>query len=259
MAGPATIEDYQVSNWADTDAANNTPSITWLAGDLVVVLGSTEDTTKPFTGNPTATGLTFSLITSVTGSSNTTAYYWSATAAGGGSSVVTGPTCPANCAAGIAAFVCRSHNGAGTAATITGSSAKVISLGVVDSSSVVLGVFGDWAEAAIGTAATPTGTLRIAQAVTGRAAFYVLSWTAQAAGTRNYGYTGGGTPDNNGIVLEIKGTAAAGTKAPPLFHRSQRFMRRASGLILPVAGVLVPATRLIVPAPWQCSVKTGVY
>lgn len=217
MAGPATIEDYQTSTWSGTSGASEvTPTVTWLAGDLVAVVGVTENSPSTL-ATPTATGLTFSLATSVGGTDNTNVYLWTATAGSNGSSAVTatltGDTTSG--ARGIAAFVVRSHNGIGTPATISNSTAKTISLTVADSSSVVLAVLADWNAASVGTADTPTdGTLQQAVQVSGRATFHLASWAAQAAGTRSYGYTGGGTPDNNGIVVEVKGTAAAGGAVP---------------------------------------------
>lgn len=211
MAGPATIEDYQISNWADAvDTSEVTASISWQSGDLIVVFGATEDSGVTF-ATPTATGLTFASVASVGGASNAFVQCWTATAGGTSSGAVTATlTGITNVKMrGLAAFVCRNHNGAGTPATLTGSANKVISLAVADTASVVLACFMDFNAAAVGTAATPTGTLRLAQNVAGRATGHVLSWTDQAAGTRNYGYTGGGTADNNGIVIEVKGTAAA--------------------------------------------------
>lgn len=217
MAGPATIEDYQTSTWSGTSTASEvTSTVTWLSGDLVAVVGVGDDSDATL-GTPTATGLTFSLDTSVGGASNTVVYLWTATAGADGSSAVTATATGAVTARarGIAAFVVRSHNGIGTPATINGTTAKTISLTVVDSSSVVLAVFADWSAGSVGTADTPTdGTLRQAVQVAGRATFHLASWTAQPAATVSYGYSGGGTPDNNGIVVEVKGTAAAGGAVP---------------------------------------------
>lgn len=228
MAGPATIADYQTTTWSGLQGPNvTTPALAWQSGDLIVAVGVTEDSGETIS-TPTATGLTFSLTTSVGGANNTFAYLWTATAGSAGPAVVTANGTNGK-SYGIAAFTVRDHNGAGTPATINGTSARTISLAVADSSSVVVAVFADWNAASVGTAASPTtnGTLRQAVQVSGRATFHLVSWTAQAAGTRGYGYSGGGTPDNNGIVIEVKGSSAATATAPPPLRRRTRFFRRA--------------------------------
>ncbi len=110
---------YQESNWTDTaSGTESTPSITWQAADVIVVVGATED--SPHTlATPTAPGLTFSLVNSAGGASNVNTYLWSAVAGGNGSGAVSSVKSSAS-AAGIAAFVYRGSTGIGNNATITG-------------------------------------------------------------------------------------------------------------------------------------------
>src|SRR3989344_1712455 len=59
-----TLVDYQQSSWSTRAASPEvTASITWQTGDFIVVFGATETQGVTF-ATPTATGLTFALVTS---------------------------------------------------------------------------------------------------------------------------------------------------------------------------------------------------
>ena len=138
-----TLISYQESNWITrTGNKEVTGTISWQTGDVVVVVGGTEDIA--FTLNtPTATGLTFSLVSSTAGNNNTGTYLWSAIAGSNGTSAVTSTVGGGNGARGISAFVYRGSSGLGNNAKITGSTAKTISLNRNQDNSAVAHVMAD--------------------------------------------------------------------------------------------------------------------
>ena len=215
-----TLADYDQSDWTvRAPGSEVTGSVTWQTGDILVVVGSTENSTF-LLGTPTATGLTFSLITSAgTTGLDAPAYIWSATAGSNGSGAITVPlTGETNSGArGASVFVYRGSDGLGNTGTITGSTAKVISLTRGSANSGVVVVLGDW-NAVNDTSVTSSpsgGTQRVAQYVAGAVTNFVFNWGDQGAtGTTSYGITDHtGTVDMTGIVVEIKGTAATGVEA----------------------------------------------
>jgi len=215
-----TLVDYQQSTWADTTSASEvTPSISWQTGDIILVVGATEDSGVTF-NTPTATGLTFSLLTSTGGASNTATYMWSATAGSNGSGAVTAThNGGASYAKGISAFVFRGSDGLGTAQTITGTTAKTISLTRAQANSHAVCVPADWnqvGDASIDPTPGTNAAERVEAQVSGRADFILYSWGDQGAtGTTSYGVTNHtGTVDMSGIVVEITGTAGAATSLP---------------------------------------------
>lgn len=215
---PPTISAFQSTNWADlSSAAETTASISWASGDLILVVGGTESGSWTLT-TPTATGLSFSLVTSVgTGDgSNATAYLWSATAGSAGSSTVSSNGVEAGSVArGIAAYVFTGTGGLGNNATIVGSSSKTINLNRGTANSAVVNIMSDW-QAISDTTVTSSpvgGTVRVAQESPAHATFFVTDWGDQgASGTTSYGigdHTG--TVDMSGIAVEVKGLAGSFT------------------------------------------------
>jgi hypothetical protein len=215
MAAP-TLSDYQQSTWTDQTAGNEvTPTVTWSAGDLIVVLGATEDNAGVQLDVPTATGLTFTQLIATNTVSNTKCYVWTATAGSSGSGAITANRLDGGTKArGIAAFVYSGSDGTGNTGTIVDSAAFVVSLVRASANSAVLVVLGDWNavnDTAVTSEPVAGATQRVAAFATG-ATFFVLNWTDQGnAGTTSYGFTdaGHGTVLMAGIAVEIKGTAAA--------------------------------------------------
>jgi len=212
-SGAPTLVDYQQSDWTSQTAGNEvTPTVTWQVGDLVLVFGSTEAGTSATLNTPTATGLSFSLVTSInTADSGDTAHYlWSATAGSNGSGAITATRGDAGTLArGIAAFVYRGSSGLGNTATLDNSANKTISLtrGYANSATAV--VLGDWnaVNDTTVTSSPGSGTQRVAQFVTDAATFFLFDWGDQgAAGTTSYGITNHtGTVDMSGIAVEVRG------------------------------------------------------
>lgn len=234
MAAP-TLSDYRQSTWTDTPFSGTseaTAAITFAAGDLVVVVGCTEDNGSTL-ATPTATGLLFSSVTSTNTGSNCKAYLWTATAAGSGTSVVSsvlgGGGSPA---AGLSAFVFTGSDGIGTPVTFAGSSALTQNLTRAQANSHVVLVMGDWAEVGdVTITVTPTGTSRVAVDVSSRACFYVNSYGDQGStGTTAYGISSfTGTPKFAGVLVEVKGTAGGGgVTVKPLNLRVMQAVNRAA-------------------------------
>jgi len=215
IAAAPSVEDYQQSNWTDTTGSSEvTGTLTWQAGDLIIVVGATAE--GPATlGTPTATGLTFSLVQETNaGASNqdVRTYLWSATAAGSGSSAVTSTIGGGTNTRGISAFVYRGSDGLGNNSTINNSSAKVISLTRSEDNSSVVVILADW-NAVDDTTVSPSpggGTQRVAQNVSGATTSFIFNWGDQGtAGTTSYGITDHtGTVDMGGIVVEVLGQDA---------------------------------------------------
>lgn len=167
---------------------------------------------------PTATGLTFSLVTSVGSgvAGDSLAYLWSATAGSGGSGAVTATIgAGGNARRGIAAYVYSGSGGLGANNTIQGSTAKTISLTRTTANSAVVNVLVDW-NAAPDVVVNPTpagGTMRKAEEAPANVTYFLTDWGDQgAAGTTSYGITDHtGTVRMSGIVVEVKGVAAAST------------------------------------------------
>ena len=210
-----TLVDYQQSDWTTQTAGDEvTPTVTWQAGDLVLVFGSTEAGTNATLNTPTATGLSFSLVTSInTADFNDTAnYLWSATAGSNGSGAITATRGDSGTnARGIAAFVYRGSNGLGNTATLDNSANKAISLTRVSDNSATAVVLGDWnaVNDTTVTSSPGSGTQRVAQFVTGAATFFLFDWGDQGAtGTTSYGIGNHtGTVDMSGIAVEVKGSS----------------------------------------------------
>ena len=206
---------YQESTWTDSfSGAETTPSITWQAADVIVVVGATEDSSRTL-ATPTAPGLTFSLVNSAGGTSNVNSYLWSSVAGSNGSGAVSSVKSSAS-AAGISVFVYRGSTGIGNNAKITGSTAKTISLTRSSDSSAVVLVMADWTAATdvSVTSAPAGGTIRVGDYVVDRGTFWALDWGGQGApGTASYGITNHtGTVDMSGVAVEIKGV---NTPPPP--------------------------------------------
>lgn len=222
MATPPTFSAFQQSPWTDTTAtlSEATPSLSWTAGDLIVVAGATEDNTNVLLGVPTATGLTFSQITATNTASNGKCYLWSAvagsTSSGAISSVISGPASGTSAMCGIAAFAITGSDGLGSNTLMAGGGTTnaTTSLTRGFDNSGVIGVMVDWnavADVAVTTAPSTNGTVRIIARDAGgtHARFYLASWGDQsAAGASSYGIASDtATPKWIGAFVEIKGAA----------------------------------------------------
>lgn len=224
MAAP-TLSDFQTANFTDTATTETTASVTWSAGDVVVVVGVTEDNGVTL-AVPAVTGLTFTQVTVTNTASNCKVYIWSATAAGSGSGAITSTnSSQGGNGRGIAAFVFSGSDGVGASALMaaTTTTNPTQALTRTQANSAVIVAMGDWApvnDTTVTTNPSTGGTVRVIQFDTGQYAAYVGSWADEGAiGTTSYGigdYTA--TPQWIGAVVEIKGTAGGG---PTVYYSSQ--------------------------------------
>lgn len=209
-----TLSNYQQSTWSDSVTGDEvTASVTWAAGDYVLILGGTSDNAGYQLNTPTATGLTFAAVagTPTNTNSNCKLYAWDATAGAGGSGVITATSVGGAGARGIAAFVFNGSGGLGNTSIAVGmGSATTQSLVRALANSAVVQAWGDW-DAVNDVAVTWTPgseTQRVAQFISGEATMFVASWPDQgAAGTTSYGFTAGGATAMSAITIEVKGTA----------------------------------------------------
>jgi hypothetical protein len=106
---------------------------------------------------------------------------------------------------GFAVVRARNSSGLGNWAFVDSSAAKTANL-TVSQDSAVFWLAVDFNAAAVGTAWTPsTDVTLIEQSVpTGNYTVQAALWDNQTAGANTYGYTGGGTPLQKIIALEIK-------------------------------------------------------
>ena len=209
--GAPTLADYQTSTLDDRTTGDEvTAAITWQSGDVILVLGATEDSPVLF-DTPTASGLAFSLVVSDTSANNSTVYAWAATAAGNGSSQVTavplGDT--GSQMRGLISMVWRGSAGIGNYGTRIGSTTPTAALSRGTANSAVATIHADW-NALSDTAVTATpsgGTVRSTAHVSLSATFFAATWPDQGTtGSADYGITDyTGTPDISSIAVEIRG------------------------------------------------------
>lgn len=208
-----TRSDTQVSNWTDSTGSEATGTLTWSSGDVIVVMGATENQNISL-GTPTATGLTFSLVTSVGSDNDCVIYLWSATAGSSGSSTVnsTGGGTSTNAMRGLIAYAFSGSNGLGATGTLASSANKVVSLTRANNNSAVVTMMGDWnaVDDTIVTASPAGGTVRQTGHVSAAATFFAIDWGDQGtAGNTSYGITDHtGTVDMTGIAVEVRGINA---------------------------------------------------
>lgn len=214
MAAP-TLVDYQQSTFTDrTSASEVTASLTWQAGDLIVVVGLTENQPRTL-GVPTASGLTFAPISggSVDIASACHVYSWSAIAGSNGSGAITSTVDATIAMRGISAFVYRGHGGIGNVSSSGSSEAvSVRSLTRSGNNSAMVFALGNWTpDADVTVSPTPSGTERVAITQATFATMFVFDYGDQgAAGTANVGITGfNGVTNNVMVAIEIKGLGTA--------------------------------------------------
>lgn len=222
MAEPTLVNTY-TSNWADASSASeSTTGVAWSAGDVIVVVQHAESGGNSggffhVLNPPTNANLTFDQLALEVNDGDGNDCYVGAFAARA-ASTQTGQTITAThggttAARGMRVFVYSGSDGIGATNTIDNSTAKTISLTREGANSHAVAVLADWnAVNDTDVAATPTGTVRNNNFVSGRNTAFCCSWGDQgAAGTTSYGITNHtGTVDMSGIVVEILGTEGGG-------------------------------------------------
>jgi hypothetical protein len=242
VTAPALIA-YAETTWTGS-GAKSTGSITWQAGDLIVVLATNSNASQTIAA-PTATGLTFTDGGAV-GTSGVTDLgdSWSAVAAAGGTQAVS-----STCATfwGMAVWVWRGSAGIGNRATSI-TSAKTVSLVRSGGNSCVVLVSSDFAAAAVtGYSFTPAAANDRQHVQEGSTySVYAADFGDQgSAGTASYGTTGETSSGPfTSVALEILGTAggtanaglAAGAGAAPASSMAQAGLAAGSGSAQQPAG-----------------------
>lgn len=227
MAAP-TISAYSNSNFADQTSGNDvTGSVSWTIGDVVVILGVTEDNTNGLLNTPTAggTGLSFSAISGfpTNTASNCKVYAWSAVASASSSGAMTATRADTNTACrALAVWVFSGSAGIGNVATQTGDTTDpyTASLTRAGNNSAVVMIAGDW-NAVSDTTTDPSPLTGSTQRVGDNGGFftgvyngYAADWSDEgAAGTTSYGITGVAAGKFTIGVVEVKGTVASLTAA----------------------------------------------
>jgi len=203
-----TLVSHNTVPYNSTALTLTSPSISWNANDVIVVVGGTEGAnSSDILGTPTATGLTFTARQTIAPSTRCAAYVWTAVAGSSGSgtiSVVHNNTSDA----GFTVWVFRGSAGVGNSAQSSTSSLTTSLTPTAAHSAIVWGVF-DWNAGSLQTITpTPTNTearVQYASLYT----VYVAELTDQvSAGAVSYGISGSGSGPFSIVVLEIKGSAS---------------------------------------------------
>ena len=209
---PQLVSYTQTSSWITGGASKSTASVSWNAGDVIVVCGGAENSGG--LGTPTAAGLTFSSVRSNAAAGTAASQLACATAAGTSSSTIT-MAYSGNSGDhwGFGVWVFRSHGGAGNSAE-QHTSTRTVSLTPAGGahSAVVYCTFDYGADTVQTVTPTPTNARQAARD-TGRYTLYVDDLTDQAsAGATSYGIGGTGSGPFSIVVFEVKGAAASGVR-----------------------------------------------
>lgn len=211
---PPVLVSYTEVAWNTTGTSKSTTSISWKAGDIIVVEAGSEGISGTL-GTPTAAGLTFSKAQDITdnSASQCAAFVASAEAAADGSSAVT-VTSSASQNYGFGVWVYRGSSGIGASAKSgDGNSDDSIASFLTPTqlhSALAWGVF-HWNAGAAGTGVPTPSNTREAAVENSAYTAHAFDLTDETTGAAlEMGKTGGGTTGVFSIVaIEIKGRSAA--------------------------------------------------
>jgi hypothetical protein len=213
VAAP-TLTSQASSSWADQASPPEvTGTLTWNAGDRILVVALTEDSTITL-ATPTATGLTFTALgTEQAVTDSCWAHAWQATAAASGSSAIT-----AAAAAGsatntrdLAAFAWGGCTGFVRTNGATPGAAQTVSVTRTQANSAVVFASADWSAGGVaGLGWTPAGQTQLQAAASAGATGLLAYWGDQGAtGTTSYGTTGLAGTVYTALAVEVLGTAGS--------------------------------------------------
>lgn len=214
MAAPTRVAVSPATSFT-SGTTKTTGTLTWLTGDVIVVLGMTSDNSQLMaTPTNTGTALTFNVVsgTPTTTASSCKGYAWVAIAGADSSGTISAVADSAD--SGIVAFQYRASDGLGaTAISASLGATTTQSLVRGGNNSAVAQIWGDW-NAVNDTTVTWTpasgNTQDVAVFTTGSTIF-AGDWTDEgSAGTTDYGFSGFAGGDMTAITLEILGTAGGG-------------------------------------------------
>lgn len=209
---PNASATAEVANWQiGTTPRSVSTSVSWNTGDVIIVHGGIADLSQTL-NTPTVTGLTFALVASAAGASNSCrSYLWAATAASSGSGTVQGSASDNIVPWGIAVEVWTGTDGVGNSAT-DATTAKTVNLTrSANNSGVSYGGF-DWSASSAAATWTPTGqTIIESSGDDTNYGIHVGYWGDQGpAGTTSYGISSASTGAFAKVAVEILGKAAVG-------------------------------------------------
>lgn len=212
MAAPTLVSTTHSTNFGVSSTAKSTPAVSWNAGDLIVVTAITGDNTITLTNPPTATGLTFAILTGypTNTASRMKHYVWQATAGAGGSQAIAATASIADFG-GLSVRVWRNHNGVGAIGTPV--QAQSITLTTTGANSAIDAAWSSWNQATgartyLTTVATPTEDGYIDNGTYGTSGWFYHP-DAGAAGSKNVGLSAPTLANNLFTAIEILAAAAA--------------------------------------------------
>lgn len=226
---PPTLINYVEVAYNAAGGSRASASISWLTGDVIVMLAGTEGSTTAIPSVGAATGLTL-LSQQSNGTASTCCTRLSACVAGGnGSSAVTVTNSDTTEHWGFSVWVYRGSDGIGNSAEGHTTAKTVSQTNSAADSANVWGGFDFGANAVTNNNITPTPTNTDERAADGaHYTVYVADLTDQTgAGSVAYGVSGAGTISAfSKVVLEIKGHVVAGVALPPFRRNALRFVSR---------------------------------
>lgn len=212
---PTIVSTTKIASWQSTTTPRSTPSVSWLAGDRIIVIGGVGDETSTL-AVPTATGLTFTQEAFTNNGSGNfcDAWVWEAVAGSSGSSTINGSRTSGGSGWGLAVIVARDSDGVSATAVNT-STTKTVSLTRDEAESAVCYGGFDWSASSATATFTPAVDTSVHNAKEGSSySVHIGLWTDEdAAGSTAYGVTSTSTGSYAKIAFEILGKEVAG--GPP--------------------------------------------
>lgn len=145
MTPPTLISTTVSTNFATNVGNRDTPSVSWLAGDLITIWGFTGDNAQTLTLPANTGGLTLTNVLTSNVSGRTKLYLWTGTAASDGSSTFTG-TYGTSTEGGYVVKVWRGATAFGTVSSLgqgtTGAPSVAYTVAATDSA--IDGAFTNW-------------------------------------------------------------------------------------------------------------------
>lgn len=224
MPTPPTLISYtEVANWTSSGTPKVSASISWQAGDVVVVIQGDEGNAAGGLSAPTATGLSF-VNKQIISNPGTLcgARIDVATPAGSGSATVSCTNVDGTTAEwGFGVWVWRGSAGVGNTAQQSTATDKV-PLTPLGADGAICWASFDFAAGAAGSLSpAPTNTRQNSQ-IAGRYTFAVADLADQVSSSAvSYGTTATGGPFSI-VAAEIRAAAGAAGGSPPLLDRHLR-------------------------------------
>lgn len=212
---------YSAGTWTTT--GNPTVTVTFKAGDEIVVVGGTESGGTDTLALPTASGLTFSLVTSTATAGECAAYLWRATAAAAGTSVVVTSVHTGTTDCGLQAWV-RPNTATSTTTLTATITEAAFSTNPPAGSDVIVAYFDFLASAGASrtpTTASGTVTERVDAQVASHYTQWAADWQGVAAGTQSFGPTSYATPTVQVAQVGIVLGPSLPQRRPPIVPRAR--------------------------------------